>query len=153
LEFRRVLFRSSLKATLNARGNDNFRSLVITMDPTLFPEIDQGNPNKGANIQNIDENLKAYLDNSKKEFRTHNLIEEVVVTATQEKKQTSKDFSALTGLSMPEHRIDGSRFNGCNVMSMCLNTMLSGITYDVNTQKYYISRNFNQRSCVPVQFF
>ncbi|MGX1752810.1 carboxypeptidase-like regulatory domain-containing protein [Sphingobacterium sp. NPDC055346] len=151
--FENLVFSDSLKATLNARGNDNFRSLVITLDPTLFPEIDQANPNKAANIQNIDENLKAYLDNSKKEFRTHNLIEEVVVTATQEKKQTSKDFSALTGLSMPEHRIEGSRFNGCNVLSMCLNTMLTGITYDVNTQKYYITRNFNQGSRVPVQFF
>lgn len=151
--FENLVFTDSLKATLNARGNDNFRSLVITLDPTLFPEIDQNNPNKAAAVQNIDQNLETYLDNSKKEFRTHNLIEEVVVTATQEKKQTSKDFSALTGLSMPEHRIEGSRFNGCNVLSMCLNTMLTGITFDVNTQKYYITRNYNQGSRVPVQFF
>lgn len=151
--FENLVFTDSLKATLNARGNDNFRSLVITMDPTMFPEIDPNNPNKAAAIQNIDENLQAYLDNSKKEFRTHNLIEEVVVTASVEKKQTSKDFSALTGLSMPEHRIEGSRFNGCNVLSMCLNTMLTGITFDVNTQKYYITRNYNQGSRVPVQFF
>ncbi len=151
--FENLVFSDSLKATLNARGNDNFRNLVITLDPVYFPEIDQNNPNKAAEVQNIDKNLQAYLDNSKKEFRTSFLIEEVVVTASQEKKQTSKDFSALTGLSMPEHRIEGSRFNGCNVLSMCLNTMLTGITYDVNTQKYYITRNYNQGSRVPVQFF
>ena len=151
--FDNLVFTDSLKATLNARGNDNFRSLVITLDPTYFPEIDQNNPNKAAAIQNIDQNLEAYLDNSKKEFRTSFLIEEVVVTGTVEKKQTSKDFSALNGLSMPEHRIEGTRFAGCNVLSMCLNTMLTGITYDINTLKYYVTRNYNQGSRVPVQFF
>jgi len=151
--FDNLVFRDSLKATVNARGNDNFRNLVINMDQTYFPDVDQNNPYKAASTQNIDKNLEAYLDNSKKEFRRSNLIEEVVVTATVEKKQTSKDFSALSGLSMPEHRVDGSRLSGCNVLSMCLNTMLTGITYDMNTQKYYITRNYNQGSRVPVQFF
>ncbi len=36
---------------------------------------------------------------------------------------------------------------------MCLNTLLTGITYDVNTLKYYVTRNYNQGSRVPVQFF
>jgi len=151
--FENLVFQDSLKATVNARGNDNFRNLVITMDQTFFPDVDQNNPYKASSLSNIDKNLEAYLDNSKKEFRRSNLIEEVVVTASAEKKQTSKDFSALSGLSMPEHRVDGSRLSGCNVLSMCLNTMLTGITFDVNTQKYYITRNYNQGSRVPVQFF
>lgn len=151
--FENLVFQDSLKATLNARGNDNYRDLVITLDPTYFPDIDANNPNEAAAVQNIDENLASYLDNSRKEFRTSNLIEEVVVTASVEKKQTSRDFSALTGLSMPEHRIEGDRFAGCNVLSMCLNTLLTGVTYDVNTQKYYVTRNYNQGSRVPVQFF
>ncbi|MGN5952985.1 carboxypeptidase-like regulatory domain-containing protein [Sphingobacterium lactis] len=151
--FDKLVFADSLKATVNARSNANYRSLVITMDPTEFPKIDEENPYKSSFVQNIDQNLQAYLDNSKKEFRTSNLIEEVVVTKRVENKQTSKDFSALSGLSMPEHRIDGSRFAGCNVLSMCLNTMLTGITYDTNTLKYYITRNYNQGSRVPVQFF
>lgn len=152
-KFENLVFTDSLKATINARGNDNFRSLVINMDQTFYPEIDQNSPYFGSAVQNIDQGLAAYLDNSKKEFRTSILIDEVVVTATVEKKQTSKDFSALSGLSMPEHRIEGSRLAGCNVLSMCLNTLLTGITYDVNTQKYYITRNYNQGSRVPVQFF
>ncbi|MGO1723730.1 MAG: carboxypeptidase-like regulatory domain-containing protein, partial [Sphingobacterium sp.] len=127
--------------------------LVITLDPTYFPDIDRNNPNKAASVQNLDENLAAYLDNSRREFRTSNLIEEVVVTASAVKKQTSRDFSALNGLSMPEHRIEGERFSGCNVLSMCLNTLLTGVTYDVNTQRYYVTRNYNQGSRVPVQFF
>ncbi|MFZ4263582.1 carboxypeptidase regulatory-like domain-containing protein [Sphingobacterium sp. HJSM2_6] len=151
--FQNLVFRDSLKATVNARSNENYRNLVITMDATEFPKIDENNPYKGLFIPNIDENLEAYLDNSKKEFRTSNLIEEVVITKAVEKKQTSKDFSNLTGLSMPEHTIDGSRFAGCNVLSMCLNTFLTGVTYDVNTLKYYVTRNYNQGSRVPVQFF
>lgn len=152
-KFENLVFQDSLKATINARGNDNFRNLVINMDQTFYPEIDQNSPYFSAGIQNIDQNMSAYLDNSKKEFRTSILIDEVVVTATQEKKQSSKDFSALSGLSMPDHRIEGSRLQGCNVLSMCLNTLLTGITYDVNTLKYYVTRNYNQGSRVPVQFF
>ena len=151
--FENLVFQDSLQATLNARGNDNYRDLVITLDPTYFPDIDRNNPNKAASVQNLDENLAAYLDNSRREFRTSNLIEEVVVTASAVKKQTSRDFSALNGLSMPEHRIEGERFSGCNVLSMCLNTLLTGVTYDVNTQRYYVTRNYNQGSRVPVQFF
>ncbi len=152
-KFENLVFQDSLKATINARGNDNFRNLVINMDQTFYPEIDQNSPYFSAGIQNIDQNMSAYLDNSKKEFRTSILIDEVVVTATQEKKQSSKDFSALSGLSMPDHRIEGNRLQGCNVLSMCLNTLLTGITYDVNTLKYYVTRNYNQGSRVPVQFF
>ncbi|MDM1050168.1 carboxypeptidase regulatory-like domain-containing protein [Sphingobacterium hotanense] len=152
-KFENLVFQDSLKATINARGNDNFRNLVINMDQTFYPEVDQNSPYFSAGIQNIDQNMSVYLDNSKKEFRTSILIDEVVVTATQEKKQSSKDFSALSGLSMPDHRIEGSRLQGCNVLSMCLNTLLTGITYDVNTLKYYVTRNYNQGSRVPVQFF
>ncbi|WP_228384135.1 carboxypeptidase regulatory-like domain-containing protein [Sphingobacteruim zhuxiongii] len=152
-KFENLVFQDSLKATINARGNDNFRSLVINMDQTFYPEVDQNSPYFSSGIQNIDQSMSAYLDNSKKEFRTSILIDEVVVTATQEKKQSSKDFSALSGLSMPDHRIEGSRLQGCNVLTMCLNTLLTGVTYDVNTLKYYVTRNYNSGSRVPVQFF
>src|SRR5690606_39218727 len=51
------------------------------------------------------------------------------------------------------HRIEGERLSGCNVLTMCLTTMLTGITYDNQTLKYHITRNYNQESRVPVQFF
>lgn len=151
--FDNLVFPDSSKVTVNARGNSNFRDLVINIDQTYFPEIEKNNPYRGDFIQNIDENLKAYLDNSRNEFRTSILIDEVQVTRTVVPKQTSRDFSALTGLNMPEHRIEAERLSGCNVLTMCLNTVLTGITYDTNTLKYYITRNYNQGSRVPVQFF
>jgi len=139
--------------TINARGNDNYRSLVINMDQTYFPGIDRGNPYAGNNVQNIDREMSAYLTNSKNEFRTSILIDEVEVRAVQRKQVTSKDFSALSGLSMPEHRIEGDRISGCNVLTMCMNTLLTGITYDSQTMKYYVTRNYNQGGRLPVQFF
>ncbi len=151
--FDNLVFPDSSKVTVSARGNDNYRNLVINMDGTEFPGIDQGNPYTGNNVQNIDNEMKAYLTNSKNEYRTSILIDEIEVTGVQRKLVTSKEFSSLSGLSMPEHRIEGDRITGCNVLTMCLSTLLTGITYDNQTLKYYVSRNYNQGSRVPVQFF
>lgn len=151
--FDNLVFPDSSKVTVSARGNDNYRNLVINMDGTEFPGIDQGNPYTGNNVQNIDNEMKAYLTNSKNEYRTSILIDEIEVTGVQRKLLTSKEFSSLSGLSMPEHRIEGDRITGCNVLTMCLSTLLTGITYDNQTLKYYVSRNYNQGSRVPVQFF
>ncbi|MGO3807743.1 MAG: carboxypeptidase-like regulatory domain-containing protein, partial [Sphingobacterium sp.] len=151
--FENLVFSDSSKVTVNARGNDNFRNLVINMDQSYFPGIDDGNTYMNDNLQNIDQQMKAYLTNSKNEYRTSILIDEVEVTGIQKKTVTSKEFSALSGLSMPEHRIEAERVSGCNVLTMCLSTLLTGITYDNQTLKYYITRNYNQGSRVPVQFF
>lgn len=151
--FENLVFPDSSKVTVNARGNSNFRDLVIHMDQSFFPEIDKDSPFRGDFVENMDENLKTYLDNSRNEFRTSLLIDAVEVTATATPRQTSRDFSALTGLSMPEHRIEADRLSGCNVLTMCLNTVLPGITYDSNTLKYYLSRSYNQGRRIPVQFF
>lgn len=151
--FEDLVFPDSVKVTINARGNDNYRNLVINMDPTYFPGIDERNPYSSNSILNIDKNLDTYLDNSKNEFRTSILIDEVVVTGQVKQQVSSRDFSALSGLSMADHRIEANRLSGCNVLTMCLNTLLTGITYDNQTLKYYVSRNYNQGSRVPVQFF
>lgn len=151
--FENLNFPDSAKVTINARGNDNYRDLVINMDPTYFPDVDEANPYASNSIPNLDQNLNTYLSNSKKEFRTSILIDEVVVTGQTTPKVSSREFSALSGLSMPEHRIEGDRLSGCNDLSICLASMLTGITYDNQTLKYYVSRNYNQGSRVPAQIF
>lgn len=151
--FENLNFPDSVKVTINARGNDNYRNIVINMDQTFFPSMDLDNPYKANEVLNIDKEISNYLANSKNEFRTSILIDEVTVTAVRKEVRTSKEFSALTGLSMADHRIEGDRLNGCNVLTMCLNTMLTGVTYDSNTLKYYLTRSYNQGSRVPVQFF
>ena len=151
--FEDLNFPDSSKVTINARSNDNYRNIVINMDQSFFPSIDVNNPYKANDILNIDKEMSSYLANSKNEFRTSILIDEVTVTATRKEQRTSKEFSALSGLSMADHRIDGDRLSGCNVLTMCLNTLLTGVTYDANTLKYYLTRSYNQGSRVPVQFF
>lgn len=151
--FQDLNFPDSVKVTINARSNDNYRNLVINLDQSFYPEIDSNNPYKANDILNIDKQMGDYLANSKNEFRTSNLIDEVTVTASRKEVRTSKEFSALSGLSMADHRIEGDRLNGCNMLTMCLNTLLTGVTYDSQTLKYYLTRNYNQGSRVPVQFF
>lgn len=151
--FENLNFPDSVKVTINARSNDNYRNIVINMDQSFYPTVDENNPYKANDVLNIDKEMSSYLANSKNEFRTSILIDEVTVTAERKVQRTSKEFSALTGLSMADHRIDGDRFNGCNVLTMCLNTLLTGVTYDSNTLKYYLTRSYNQGSRVPVQFF
>ncbi|WP_164126121.1 carboxypeptidase regulatory-like domain-containing protein [Sphingobacterium luzhongxinii] len=151
--FQDLNFPDSVKVTINARSNDNYRNLVINLDQSFYPEIDSNNPYKANDILNIDKQMVDYLANSKNEFRTSNLIDEVTVTASRKEVRTSKEFSALSGLSMADHRIEGDRLNGCNMLTMCLNTLLTGVTYDSQTLKYYLTRNYNQGSRVPVQFF
>lgn len=151
--FENLNFPDSVKVTINARSNENYRNIVINMDQSFYASVDENNPYKVNDILNIDKEMSSYLANSKNEFRTSILIDEVTVTASRAERRTSKEFSSLSGLSMADHRIDGDRLNGCNVLTMCLNTMLTGVTYDANTLKYYLTRNYNQGSRVPVQFF
>lgn len=151
--FEDLNFPDSVKVTINARSNDNYRNIVINMDQTYYPAVDLENPYKANEVLNIDKQMTDYLANSKNEFRTSYLIDEVSVTASRRVIRTSKEFSALSGLSMADHRIEGDRFSGCNVLTMCLNTLLTGVTYDSNTLKYYLTRSYNQGARVPVQFF
>lgn len=151
--FENLNFPDSVKVTINARSNENYRNIIINMDQSFYASVDPNNPYKANEILNIDKEMSSYLANSKNEFRTSILIDEVTVTASRKENRTSKEFSALSGLSMADHRIEGERLNGCNVLTMCLNTMLTGVTYDVNTLKYYLTRSYNQGSRVPVQFF
>lgn len=151
--FKDLVFTDSSKVTVNARGNDNYRSMVINMDQTYFPEIDKNNAYKNNFVMNIDRTIAPYLENSKKEYRKSILLDEVAITGVQKKVITNRDFPSISGLSMPEHRIEGERLAGCNVLTMCLNTLLTGITYDSQTQKYYVTRSYNSGNRVPVQFF
>lgn len=151
--FKDLVFTDSSKVTVNARGNDNYRSMVINMDQTYFPEIDKNNAYKNNFVMNIDRAMVPYLENSKKEYRKSILLDEVAITGVQKKVITNRDFPSISGLSMPEHRIEAERLSGCTVLTMCLNTLLTGITYDSQTQKYYVTRSYNSGSRVPVQFF
>lgn len=150
--FNNLVFTDSSRVTVNARGNDNYRNLVIHMDQTQYPGIDK-NPEWPDIQTNIESKLQAYLRNSRQVFRTDLVLEEVKVVGTITPKKSAKDFSALTGLGMADHTIDPERLEGCRYLLQCLPTLLTGITYDSQEQKFYITRDYNAGGRIPAQVF
>src|SRR5690606_17648641 len=54
--FKDLVFTDSSRVTINARGNDNYRDMVINVDPSQFPGIDT-TAYRANNVLNIDEAL------------------------------------------------------------------------------------------------
>lgn len=150
--FKDLVFTDSARVTINARGNDNYRNMVINVNPTQFPGIDTSGY-RANDLLNIDAALAPYLTNSRNEYRTSILLEEVEITGRVGPAFTHKDYPAISGLSMADHRIEPDRLKGCNVLMMCLRTVLTGITYDERSQNFYITRDYNAGGRIPVQFF
>lgn len=150
--FKDLVFTDSSRVTINARGNDNYRNMIITVDQTHFPGIDK-NVYLGNAELNIGKALAPYLDNSRNEYRTSILIEEVEVTATRKQGVSHKDYPSISGLGMADHSISADRLKGCNILLMCLQTALTGITYDSQNQLFFITRDYNAGGRIPVQFF
>ncbi|SEK74658.1 carboxypeptidase-like regulatory domain-containing protein [Parapedobacter koreensis] len=150
--FKELVFTDSSRVTINARGNDDYRNMVITVDPTQFPGIDS-TAYRANDELNIDKAIAAYLDNSRNEYRTSILLEEVEVTASAGPTFSHKDYSAISGLGMADHQITADRLKGCNNLLMCLQTVLTGVTYDSQQQLFYITRDYNAGGRIPVQFF
>lgn len=144
-------FTDSSRVTINARGNENYRNMVIHVDPTSFPIITE-NKDWASGFLNIDEVMKPYLDNSRRVFRTDVLIDEVTITA-QAPSRSHRDYPAIAGLSVPDHQVSGDRLSNCHNLLMCLQTALLGITYDPQNQLFYITRDYNAGGRIPVQFF
>ena len=150
--FKDLMFTDSARVTINARGNDNYRNMVINVDPLQFPGIDT-TAYRANNVLNIDERLAGYLDNSRNEYRTSILLEEVEVTASSRPSFSHKDYPSISGLGMADHQINAERLQGCNSLIMCLQTALTGITYDAQSQLFFITRDYNAGGRIPVQFF
>lgn len=150
--FKDLQFTDSARVTINARGNDNYRNMVINVDPMQFPEIDT-TAYRANNVLNIDQQFAGYLDNSRNEYRTSILLEEVEVTASSRPSFSHKEYSSLSGLGMADHQINADRLKGCNNLIMCLQTALTGVTYDAQSQLFFITRDYNAGGRIPVQFF
>src|SRR3546814_9137302 len=54
---------------------------------------------------------------------------------------------------MADHQISADRLKGCNNLIRCLQTALTGITYDAHSQLFFITRDYNAGGRIPVQFF
>lgn len=149
--FPNLVFEDGAELLINAKYNAAGSNMMIMLDSQPFPEVGK-NPTAGTDILNIDSTLSAYLDNSKKQYSNLRTLKEVKITSAPVKKPSHADHIALTGLSsMPDHLIEGDRFSGCNDLMMCLKTLATGMTFD--TDKFYVSRDYNQGDRTPVQIF
>lgn len=126
------------------------RNMMIMVDGGYFPALGT-NINYAAAVPDIDSSLDAYIQNSKRQFRNLHVLEAVVVKSTSLAKPSYKDHAALSGLSMPDHVIDGNRFSGCQMLLTCLQTSATGLTFE--KENFYITRDYNNGSRIPVQIY
>jgi hypothetical protein len=151
--FQNLNFPDSSQVVISAKYGANGSNLMIMVDQEPAPAIGT-NRNGADEVMNIDSTLNNYLNNSKKQYSYLRQLKEVKITAAPIKKVSHSDYSALSGLSMmPDHLLDADRFQGCNDLLTCLKSMAMGLTWDTNTNNFYVTRDFNAGNKTPVQIF
>lgn len=116
---------------------------------------------KGRNIyaadevENIDTTLTAYLNNSQRQYRFMRTLKTVEIKGSASaKRPSSADHANLMGLSqIPDRFIDGKQLEGCNLLLECIRSQAQSFTYDINEQKFYITRDYNQGGRTPASIF
>lgn len=143
----------SSQVTISAKYAANGANLMIMLDG--IPGAAKGkNPNSFDELINIDTTLSNYLNNSAKQYRYLRTLKGVEVKSIVRKKINHNDFPTLSGLSsIADREIDGSAFQGCNLLLECLKIRAAGLTFDSNDQKFYVSRDYNTGRRIPVQVF
>lgn len=151
--FPNLNFPDSSKVVINGKYSMNPPNMMMMLDGAPSP-ADGKNPYPSTEITNIDSALSNYLDNSKKQYSYLRQLKEVVIKGAPIKKPSHADHPTLSGLGMmPEHLIDGARFSACNNLLNCLKTMVTGMTYDDQEMKFYVSRDYNAGGRIPAQIF
>lgn len=149
--FQNLNIPDSSEVVINAKYSANGSNLMIMMDAQPAPPISR-NTFWAEEIVNIDSALAPYLSNSKKQYSYLRTLKEVVIQGAKAKRPSHADHPSLSGLSSINSTvIDGERFQGCNVLVQCLQTMAIGMTFFED--KFYVSRDYQQGSRVPVQIF
>jgi hypothetical protein len=151
-KFSKLVLPDSAQVILNARSNVNANNLMIMVDGVSLQGISP-NPNAPDEVMNIDTALSQYMQNTKRQYNNSHTLKEVEIKdKVYVKKPGYQDFSNLTGLSFPDHSIDGDRLKDCPNFIACLQTMLMGITGDNNN--FYLTRDYNQgQKSTPVAIF
>lgn len=141
----------STEAVINAKYGTNGSNLMIMLDPAPLPTIGK-NPYVAEEVVNIDSTMSAYLNNSKKQYSFLRTLKEVKIEGAKAKRPSHADHPALAGLSSINATvIEGDRLKDCNSVALCLQTMAIGLTFYENN--FYVSRDYQQGSRVPVQIF
>ncbi len=151
--FKNLVFPDSSQVVITARSNPNYNNLMIMLDG--LPSAAKGrNIYAPDEIENIDTALASYLNNSQRQYRFLRTLKTVEIKGTAVKKPSSADHPTLAGLSViPDRFIDGSQLQGCNFLLECVRTQAQSFTYNIDEQKFYITRDYNQGSRIPAAIF
>lgn len=149
--FQNLNIPDSSEVVINAKYNPNGNNLMIVLDGQPAPQLTK-NPYQAEEITNIDSTMSAYLNNSKRQYSYLRTLKEVKIEGAKAKRPTHADYPALSGLSsISGTLIEGDRFKGCNMLTLCLQTMATGLIFYENN--FYVNRDYQQGSRVPVQIF
>ncbi|WP_316746321.1 carboxypeptidase-like regulatory domain-containing protein [Pedobacter gandavensis] len=141
----------SSEVLINAKYSTNGSNLMIMLDSSPLPEVGKNRSHVGS-ADNIDSTLSAYLTNSKKQYNFLRTLKEVKIEGAKVKRPSHADHSNLAGLSSINATvIEGDRLKDCNSLALCLQTMAMGLTFFENN--FYVTRDYNQGSRVPVAIF
>src|SRR5690606_28768466 len=116
--FTNLEFLDSARVTINARGNDNYRNMVIHMDQTTLPAIDRGKWRED-HLLNIEDFMNTYLNHAKRVYR-NDIVLEAVEVENKTVVRSHREYSSLSGLSMPDHQVKPERLKGCTNLIFCL---------------------------------
>ena len=150
--FQNLIFPDSAKVVLSARDNVRASDLVLTVDGEQRQSIPI-NYDEPDGITNIDNELSAYLKNSKLQFNNLHILKEVVIRDKRIVKTAShKDYGNLTSLGeQPDHIINASELEGCNSLLECIKPLAMGMEYIDNN--FYVVRDYNAGKKTPTQVF
>ncbi|MDR6784128.1 hypothetical protein ABIE26_002483 [Pedobacter africanus] len=149
--FQNLTFQDSADVVINAKYSVNGNGPMIMLDGQPAPPVTP-NPHPGEEITNIDSAMSSYLNNSKRQYSYLRTLKEVKIEGAKAKRPSHSDHPALSGLSSINATvIEGDRFQGCNILALCLQTMATGLTFFED--KFYVTRDYNAGSRVPVQIF
>lgn len=152
--FQNLLIPDSSEVVISAKYNANAANLMILLDGVPSP-ISGKNLNVADEVNNIDTVLSSYLSNSQKQYRFLRTLKAVEVKGSSSlKKPSHLDHPALSGLGqIADHEIPGESLSGCNLLLECLKIRATGLTYDSNEEKFYVSREYINGTKTPVKIF
>ncbi len=149
--FQNLNFPDSSEVVINAKYNPNGNNLMIILDGQPSPQLSR-KQHAVDEVTNIDSTMSSYLNNSKRQYSYLRTLKEVKIEGAKIKRPSHADHPALSGLSsISGTLIEGERFKDCNMLALCLQTMATGLIFNENN--FYVNRDYQQGSRVPVQIF
>ena len=153
-KFTDLVLPDSTKVTISGKNNANANGMMVMMNNETFQRVTT-NINEPGAITNIDSTLTPYLKNAKQRIENSNMLKDVIIRDTKistVKPRSHSDHAALSGLSsIADHVISGERLGTCQILGLCLTSLVPGVIYMDNL--YYLNRSYTQGDRRPIAIY